>query len=134
MRGSCSGSCRCSQEGNQAEEDVFRYARDAMGYQRLGPKIRQSFVTAARLLVRDGWVSIEDSEHFLTPRAETPTSGPGRAPIDPLWVIATPTARDRGGGVGSATDATDARGFAAFPHRHLIQERGETRGQAGLIG
>ena len=53
-------------EGNHAEEDVFRYARDAMGYQRLGPKIRQSFVTATRLLVRDGWVSLEDGEYFLT--------------------------------------------------------------------
>ena len=55
-------------EGNRAEEDVFRYARDAMGYQRLGPKIRQSFVTATRLLVRDGWVSLEDGEYFLTLR------------------------------------------------------------------
>lgn len=48
-------------EDNRAEEDVFCYARDAMGYQRLGPKIRESFVAAARVLVRDGWVSFEDA-------------------------------------------------------------------------
>jgi hypothetical protein len=106
-------------EGNHAEEDVFRYARDAMGYQRLGPKIRQSFVTATRLLVRDGWVSSEEGEYFLTTEDRNADVGLGRAPIYVLWVIATgPTDRDRGGGVGSATDATDARGFAAFPCRH----------------
>ena len=30
-------------DGNRDEEDVFRAARIATGYQRLGPKIRQSF-------------------------------------------------------------------------------------------
>lgn len=53
-------------EGNRAEEDVFRFARIAMGYQRLGPRIRQSFVAATTKLVRDGLIGIEDGEYFLT--------------------------------------------------------------------
>jgi very-short-patch-repair endonuclease len=52
--------------GNRAEEDVFRFARNAMGYQRLGPRIRASFVSATRKLVTDGLIAIEDGEYFLT--------------------------------------------------------------------
>jgi very-short-patch-repair endonuclease len=54
-------------EGNRLEEDVFRFARIAMGYQRLGPRIRRSFVSAANKLIREGLVAIEDGEYFLTP-------------------------------------------------------------------
>jgi very-short-patch-repair endonuclease len=52
-------------DGNRDEEDVFRAARIAMGYQRLGPKIRQSFQRAALQLVTNGLIAIEDGEHFL---------------------------------------------------------------------
>jgi very-short-patch-repair endonuclease/KaiC/GvpD/RAD55 family RecA-like ATPase len=53
-------------DGDRDEEDVFRSARTAMGYQRLGPKIRQSFQRAAHQLVTDGFISIEEGEYFLT--------------------------------------------------------------------
>ena len=53
-------------DGCRSEEDVFRSARDRMGYQRLGPRIRQSFVAAARKLITDGLVAIEEDQFFPT--------------------------------------------------------------------
>lgn len=53
-------------DGNRDEEDVFRAARIAMGYQLLGPKIRQSFARAAFELAANRLIAIEDGEYFLT--------------------------------------------------------------------
>jgi very-short-patch-repair endonuclease len=58
-------------DGDRDEEDVFRSARITMGYGRLGPKIRQSFQRAARQLVTDGFISVEEGEYFLTAEGRT---------------------------------------------------------------
>ena len=57
---------RALSDGNRDEEDVFRAARIAMEYQRLGPKIRQSFERAGRQLATNGLIVIDDGEYFLT--------------------------------------------------------------------
>ncbi len=52
--------------GNQTEEDVFRAARIALGYKRLGPRIRQSLDLASRQLAKSGLITVEEGEFFLT--------------------------------------------------------------------
>ncbi|MGQ0850033.1 MAG: AAA domain-containing protein [Actinomycetota bacterium] len=53
-------------QGLRLEEDVFRFARDALGYKRLGPRIREGLVDAAVALNHLGLLVIEDGEYFAT--------------------------------------------------------------------
>jgi very-short-patch-repair endonuclease len=53
--------------GLRTEEDLLRFARDRLGHQRLGPRIRESLLLGARQLNDAGLLVIEDGEYFLTP-------------------------------------------------------------------
>lgn len=48
------------------EDEVLRFARERLGYKRLGPNIRASLVAAARSLNHMGLLVVEDGEYFLT--------------------------------------------------------------------
>jgi very-short-patch-repair endonuclease len=71
--------------GLRAEADLLRYARDNLGYKRLGPRIRDGLLVAAKDLNHAGLVVIEDGEYFLTPAGrsavlvERPVTAPPRA-------------------------------------------------------
>lgn len=54
-------------EGLHLEDDLLRFARDRLGYKRLGSRIRDGLIGAAHSLNRMGLVVIEDGEYFLTP-------------------------------------------------------------------
>lgn len=54
-------------QGLRVEADVLRFARDRLGYERLGPRIRESLLSSAGQLNDLGLVVIEDGEYFLTP-------------------------------------------------------------------
>lgn len=64
--------------GLRTEQDVLRFARDQLGYKKLGPKIRERLLLAGRQLVQMGLLVVEDGEYFLTPvgRAAVLTAGP----------------------------------------------------------
>jgi len=51
---------------SHGEEDVLRGALVHIGRQKLGSKIREGLVGAAKQLVRKGMIGIEDGEYFLT--------------------------------------------------------------------
>ena len=53
--------------GLRSEDEVLRFARDQLGYHRLGPRIREGLLFSARQLNHIGLVVIEDGEYFLTP-------------------------------------------------------------------
>ena len=59
------------QAGNQDEEDVFRGCLNSIGYKRMGSRISADLKEAARLLVADGFITIEEDEYFLTPEGRT---------------------------------------------------------------
>jgi hypothetical protein len=48
------------------EEDVLRFARERLGYKRLGSSIRAGLISAAWSLNHMGLLVIEDGEYFLT--------------------------------------------------------------------
>jgi very-short-patch-repair endonuclease len=52
--------------GHHGEEDVLRAARIHLGYQRLGPRIRDGLLLAGRQLTAASLIAIEDGEYFLT--------------------------------------------------------------------
>lgn len=54
-------------QGLRAEEEVLRFARERLGYKRLGSRIRDSLVASAARLNHMGLLVIEDGEYFLTP-------------------------------------------------------------------
>lgn len=58
-------------EGHRDEESVLRAARVELGYQRLGPRIRERLLVAARQLTQLGLIAIEDGEYFLTPEGRS---------------------------------------------------------------
>ncbi len=51
---------------NRDERDILQGRPDRRGYQRLGPRISQSFERAARQLATNGLITLEDDEYFLT--------------------------------------------------------------------
>lgn len=81
--------------GHRSEEDVFRYARISMGYQRLGPRIRQSFVTAAGKLAKEGLIGVEDGEYFLTPSGRAADVSPTGRAYRPSTGYRRPRSRSR---------------------------------------
>jgi very-short-patch-repair endonuclease len=52
---------------NRDTEAVLRAARIALGYSRLGPRIREGLLLASRQLSQMGLIAVEDGEYFLTP-------------------------------------------------------------------
>jgi very-short-patch-repair endonuclease len=64
--------------GMRTEEDVLRFAREHLGYKKLGPRIRERLLLAGRQLAQMGLLVIEDGEYFLTPagRAGVLKAGP----------------------------------------------------------
>lgn len=59
--------------GLKSEDEVLRYAREALGYKRLGSQIRASLLSSAIELNHYGLVSIEDGEYFLTAAGRSAT-------------------------------------------------------------
>ncbi len=71
--------------GLRAEDEVFRFAREQLGFKRLGSNIRSSLVASATRLNHMGLLVIEDGEYFLTPAGRSadlrvPPGPPPRAP------------------------------------------------------
>lgn len=58
-------------QGLRLEDDVLRFARDALGHKRLGPRIREGLVQGAVALNHLGLLVIEDGEYFLTAAGRT---------------------------------------------------------------
>ena len=52
--------------GATAPDDVFRGAREVLGYARLGPRIRRALEAATTALAGRGLVTVEDGEIFAT--------------------------------------------------------------------
>jgi very-short-patch-repair endonuclease len=48
------------------EDEMLRFARERLGYKRLGPNIRVNLLAAARSLNHMGLLVVEDGEYFLT--------------------------------------------------------------------
>ena len=71
-------------QGLRSEEDVLRAARQQLGYQRLGSRIRASLLASAGRLNHMGLVVMEDGEYFLTPDGRSAElsilPGPARRP------------------------------------------------------
>jgi very-short-patch-repair endonuclease len=57
--------------GLHGEDDILRYARDALGHRRLGPRIREGLLMAALSLNHLGLVVIEDGEYYVTERGRS---------------------------------------------------------------
>ena len=55
--------------GSTAPDDVLRGAREALGYARLGPRIRRALEAATASLAGRGLVVVEDGEIFATEEA-----------------------------------------------------------------
>ncbi len=69
---------------------MLQAAREAMGYKRLGSKIRAGLESAARSLCSQGLLAIEEGEWFLTPAGREATLSPMRPA--PAWGRRRPTA------------------------------------------
>jgi len=54
-------------QGLSSEPDVLRFAREKLGYKRLGSRIRESLLFSAGRLNHMGLLVVEDGEYFLTP-------------------------------------------------------------------
>ena len=63
--------------GATAPDDVLRGARQALGYARLGPRIRRALEAATASLASRGLVVVEDGEVFTTEEARTLLDGQG---------------------------------------------------------
>jgi len=57
--------------GSRDEENVLRAALTHLGRQRLGPRIRERLVLAAREVSQMGLIVIEDNEYFMTPEGRS---------------------------------------------------------------
>ena len=59
--------------GHCIEDDVFRYARDQLGLQRLTQKLRARLRSSMTDLSRRGLIAIEDGEYFVLPKGRSAT-------------------------------------------------------------
>ncbi len=98
--------------GSTAPDDVLRGAREALGYARLGPRIRRALEAATASLASRGLVVVEDGEVFATEEARSLLAQQGEAGPTAGVVVArsalAPVARPNVGGasLGRPTRST----------------------------